>query len=288
MPCRFLEDKGIEYLREYLNLPADVVPATLKKSARPAGEGRRPPMGDRPPRGPPREGGYRDGYRSGPREGGGFGRGGGGDKVGQQAWKGPGSSFSWGQQGEGGSSVNVLACLLHHAVKESSLLYRVLLDKIDTWGRFLQGYPTQVVVLQYRNPGGSSDGHTAMMCATAVSGRGCRWTCYLSICCWAVHHVEPLLVYVLKRLRYVAAAAVGIDCWVGLAVLQGLCGMAVLTCFHACSCLFDLLRAGHRPRLLRATVWQWWWRLRPRQSSSMSCSTMQRGGGMKGVQQLPE
>lgn len=48
-----------------------------------AGEGRRPPMGDRPPRGPAREGGYREGYRSGPREGGGgFGRGGGGDKVG--------------------------------------------------------------------------------------------------------------------------------------------------------------------------------------------------------------
>jgi hypothetical protein len=46
------------------------------------GEGRRPPMGDRPPRGPAREGGYREGYRSGPREGGGFGRGGGGDKVG--------------------------------------------------------------------------------------------------------------------------------------------------------------------------------------------------------------
>jgi len=77
----FLTDKGIEYLREYLNLPADVVPATLTKSARPAGEGRRPPMGDRPPRGPPREGGYREGYRSGPREGGGFGRGGGGDKA---------------------------------------------------------------------------------------------------------------------------------------------------------------------------------------------------------------
>lgn len=39
-------------------------------------------MGDRPPRGPPREGGgYREGYRSGPREGGGFGRGGGGDKA---------------------------------------------------------------------------------------------------------------------------------------------------------------------------------------------------------------
>lgn len=56
---RFLTNEGIEYLREYLNLPNDVVPATLKKSARPAGEGRRPPMGgDRPPRGP-REGGYR-------------------------------------------------------------------------------------------------------------------------------------------------------------------------------------------------------------------------------------
>ncbi|KAI8476681.1 MAG: Plectin/S10 domain-containing protein [Monoraphidium minutum] len=80
----FLTNKGIEYLREYLNLPEDVVPATLKKSARPVGE-RRPPMGDRPPRGP-REGGFggREGYRSDrPREGG-FGRGGGApaDKAG--------------------------------------------------------------------------------------------------------------------------------------------------------------------------------------------------------------
>jgi len=240
VPCRFLEDKGIEYLREYLNLPADVVPATLKKSARPAGEGRRPPMGDRPPRGPPREGGYRDGYRSGPREGGGFGRGGGGDKVGQQAWKGPGSSFSWGQQGAGGSSAIVLACLLHHAVEESSLLCRVLLDKIDTWSRLLLGYPTRVVVLQYRNP-------PQCMCATSVSGRGCWWTCCLSIYFCALHHVEPLLVYVLKRLRYVPAAAVGIDCWAGLAVLQGLCGMAVLTSFHACSCLRPV--AGRPPPL---------------------------------------
>jgi small subunit ribosomal protein S10e len=88
----FLTDKGIEFLREYLNLPADVVPATLKKSARPVGERPRPPMpggdrfgGDRPPRrdfGAPREGG-RDGYRregGDRREGGGFGRG--GDKAG--------------------------------------------------------------------------------------------------------------------------------------------------------------------------------------------------------------
>jgi small subunit ribosomal protein S10e len=64
----FLTDKGIEYLREYLNLPADVVPATLKKSARPVGERPRPPMP-----------GGGEGYR---REGGGgFGRGG-GDKAG--------------------------------------------------------------------------------------------------------------------------------------------------------------------------------------------------------------
>lgn len=48
---RFLTDKGIEYLREFLNLPADVVPATLKKTARPVGERPRPPMGDRPSRG---------------------------------------------------------------------------------------------------------------------------------------------------------------------------------------------------------------------------------------------
>jgi small subunit ribosomal protein S10e len=79
----FLTDKGIEYLREYLNLPADVVPATLKKSTRPVGE-RRPPMGGDRPRGDrPRDGGFgrdREGYRSGPREGGGFGRG--GDKAG--------------------------------------------------------------------------------------------------------------------------------------------------------------------------------------------------------------
>ncbi len=34
LPRRFLTDKGIEYLREYLGLPSDVVPATLKKSAK--------------------------------------------------------------------------------------------------------------------------------------------------------------------------------------------------------------------------------------------------------------
>jgi len=44
--CRFLTDEGIEYLREYLNLPSDIVPATLKKSTRPLER-----VPDRPPRG---------------------------------------------------------------------------------------------------------------------------------------------------------------------------------------------------------------------------------------------
>ena len=45
----YLTNEGATYLREYLNLPSDVVPATLKKSVRPPG---RPtgPSGDRPPR----------------------------------------------------------------------------------------------------------------------------------------------------------------------------------------------------------------------------------------------
>ena len=76
----FLTDAGIEYLREYLHLPEDMVPNTLKKSTRPAAPPGRAAEGERP-RGPPREGGFgregREGYRS---EGGaprGFGRGGG-------------------------------------------------------------------------------------------------------------------------------------------------------------------------------------------------------------------
>ncbi|KAG6526373.1 hypothetical protein ZIOFF_016356 [Zingiber officinale] len=72
----YLTNDGIEYLRTFLNLPSEIVPATLKKSARPPARpfGSGPP-GDRP-RGPPRfEGdrprfGDRDGYRGGPRPGG--------------------------------------------------------------------------------------------------------------------------------------------------------------------------------------------------------------------------
>ncbi|XP_074282227.1 small ribosomal subunit protein eS10z-like [Silene latifolia] len=66
----YLTNAGIEFLRTYLNLPAEIVPATLKKQMKPGG---RPmgPGGDRP-RGPPREGdrprfGDRGDYRAGPR-----------------------------------------------------------------------------------------------------------------------------------------------------------------------------------------------------------------------------
>ncbi|VYS63907.1 unnamed protein product [Arabidopsis thaliana] len=70
----FLTNEGIEFLRTYLNLPSDVVPATLKKSAKPGGRPFGGPPGDRQ-RGPPRSDGDRprfgdrDGYRGGPRGG---------------------------------------------------------------------------------------------------------------------------------------------------------------------------------------------------------------------------
>ncbi|KAJ2837604.1 hypothetical protein J3B02_006414 [Coemansia erecta] len=47
-----LTDEGIEYLREYLNIPQEVVPATFKKTARTAA----PRFGGRP---------ERDGFRRG-------------------------------------------------------------------------------------------------------------------------------------------------------------------------------------------------------------------------------
>uniref|UniRef100_A0A7S2YUC2 Plectin/eS10 N-terminal domain-containing protein n=1 Tax=Chloropicon laureae TaxID=464258 RepID=A0A7S2YUC2_9CHLO len=66
----FLTNEGIEYLREYLNLPSEIVPNTLKKSTR---NMERRPMGDRPPRRFQDRGerGERDGYRGA----GGYGRG---------------------------------------------------------------------------------------------------------------------------------------------------------------------------------------------------------------------
>ncbi|GER51044.1 40S ribosomal protein S10-like [Striga asiatica] len=94
----YLTNDGIEFLRTYLNLPSEIVPATLKKSSKPLGRPMGGPPGDRPRfcviscdcraqilmfhlvlmdekclLGPPRfEGdrprfGDRDGYRGGPR-----------------------------------------------------------------------------------------------------------------------------------------------------------------------------------------------------------------------------
>lgn len=77
----YLTNEGIEYLREYLNLSADVVPNTLKKSTRPP---TRPMADERAPRGDRGPRGGREGYRS--ERPGGFGRG--GDKAG------PGGNFN--------------------------------------------------------------------------------------------------------------------------------------------------------------------------------------------------
>ena len=46
----FLTDEGIEHLREVLALPAEIVPATLKKSTRALERGPSDVRGDRPPR----------------------------------------------------------------------------------------------------------------------------------------------------------------------------------------------------------------------------------------------
>jgi small subunit ribosomal protein S10e len=51
-----LTNDGIEHLWTYLNLPSEIVPATLKKSAWPPSRPMGAPGADRPPRGPPREG----------------------------------------------------------------------------------------------------------------------------------------------------------------------------------------------------------------------------------------
>ncbi|XP_068650072.1 small ribosomal subunit protein eS10z-like [Aristolochia californica] len=106
----YLTNDGIEFLRTYLNLPSEIVPATLKKSVKPPGRSIGGPPGDRP-RGPPRFegdrprfGGDRDGYRgSGPRGSlGDFG----GEKGGappeyQPSFRGPGGRPGFGRGGGG-------------------------------------------------------------------------------------------------------------------------------------------------------------------------------------------
>lgn len=69
----FLTNEGIEYLRQYLHLPDDIVPNTLKKRA--GGGGEREREGDRPERGERRDRGDRErGDRPGGRGRGGFNR----------------------------------------------------------------------------------------------------------------------------------------------------------------------------------------------------------------------
>merc|ERR1712094_61658 len=85
----YLTNEGIEYLREYLHLPEEIVPATLKKSTRPAQRGVERDQGRSGGKGgwgDGGKGGRDDGYRRGPfgdkpeggfgGKGGGFGRGG--------------------------------------------------------------------------------------------------------------------------------------------------------------------------------------------------------------------
>ncbi|XP_024364000.1 small ribosomal subunit protein eS10z [Physcomitrium patens] len=103
----YLTNDGIEHLRTYLNLPSEIVPATLKKSTRPPSRPMGGAGGDRPPRGPPRDGdrprfGDREGYRSAGRGDSGFG----GDKGGAPGEYRPefrGGRGGFGRGGGGGS-----------------------------------------------------------------------------------------------------------------------------------------------------------------------------------------
>ena len=58
-----LTNEGIQFLREFLHLPAEIVPATLKKPSRPEG---RPRSIHQHPEGPRDSEGSRDAYRRGP------------------------------------------------------------------------------------------------------------------------------------------------------------------------------------------------------------------------------
>ncbi|CAH7673005.1 Plectin/S10 domain-containing protein [Phakopsora pachyrhizi] len=60
-----LTEEGIEYLRQWLNLPTEIVPATFKKTQRapPAGRPQQQGGAYRPPRGDGGDRGDREGYR---------------------------------------------------------------------------------------------------------------------------------------------------------------------------------------------------------------------------------
>merc|ERR1719414_817307 len=63
----YLTNEGIQYLRDFLHLPAEIVPATLKRATRPEPRPREGGPSDKPrtPRGPPGAGGERQEYRRG-------------------------------------------------------------------------------------------------------------------------------------------------------------------------------------------------------------------------------
>merc|ERR1712142_1083101 len=65
----YLTNEGIEYLRDYLHLPPEIVPSTLREATKPSETRFRDQRGPGGPGGPPRDrdGGDRDAYR---REGG--------------------------------------------------------------------------------------------------------------------------------------------------------------------------------------------------------------------------
>lgn len=72
----YLNDEGVEYMRQYLHLPEEYVPNTHKAKAGAAAARVGPTPGDKPEGGAGRGGGFGGEYRT---EGGkGFGRGGGG------------------------------------------------------------------------------------------------------------------------------------------------------------------------------------------------------------------
>jgi len=62
----YLTVEGIQYLRDFLHLPPEIVPATLKRATRPEPRPREGGPQDKPaPRGPPGPGGERQEYRRG-------------------------------------------------------------------------------------------------------------------------------------------------------------------------------------------------------------------------------
>ncbi len=120
--ARFLTDEGIEYLREYLNLPSDIVPATLKKSTRPLER-----VPDRPPRGDR------------------FGGGGGGDRPRRDYGAPPPSCLARGQGLRAKQRIYILVLELNLARSAASFYHLVLFPPRQTNITALQSFAPSVV-----------------------------------------------------------------------------------------------------------------------------------------------